>query len=242
MPTSKGMDSNQNKIFDSLDSILALAAAEARVPVLVMAKRHQDLAELEKIAGLVQVKHRYKVVPALAADLTKEQIRRLAAHEFVEHIEHDAEVRVLMDGANRWFGTAKARADFGVTGSRDGSESGFSRDDVVVAVIDTGIDASHVDLAGGKVIAFNDWVNGRTTAYDDHGHGTHVAGIVAGRGQGNAAYTGVAPGAALVGLKVLNANGSGTLSDVTAAVDWAVEHKAEYNIRIISTGLAEARR
>jgi serine protease AprX len=96
---------------------------------------------------------------------------------------------------------------------------------MVVAVIDTGIDSGHVDLAGGKVIAWNDWVNNRTTPYDDNGHGTHVSGIVAGTGAGNPAYKGVAPGAALIGLKVLNNAGSGSLSNVAAAVDWAVQHK-----------------
>lgn len=105
---------------------------------------------------------------------------------------------------------------------------------MVVAVIDTGIDPAHVDLDGGKVIAWNDWVNGRTTPYDDHGHGTHVAGIIAGTGEGNPAYMGVAPGAALVGLKVLNSSGSGALSNVAAAVDWAVTNKDTYNIRVIS--------
>lgn len=77
-------------------------------------------------------------------------------------------------------------------------------------------------------------MNNRSTAYDDHGHGTHVAGIVAGSGDGNPAYKGVAPGAALVGLKVLDRNGSGSLSNVTAAVDWAVTNKDLYNIRVIS--------
>jgi len=103
--------------------------------------------------------------------------------------------------------------------------------------IDIGIDAAHSDLDGGKVIAWRDWVNSRTNPYDDHGHGTHVAGIVAGTGEGNAAYRGVAPGAALIGLKVLGSNGSGSLSNVTAAVDWAVANKDLYNIRVISMSL-----
>ncbi|HWI52190.1 MAG TPA: S8 family serine peptidase [Symbiobacteriaceae bacterium] len=96
-----------------------------------------------------------------------------------------------------------------------------------------------MDLTGGKVIAWNDWVGSRTAPYDDNGHGTHVAGIVAGTGAGNPAYVGVAPGAALVGLKVLNGSGSGSLSNVTAAVDWAVAHRDDYNIRVISTNQTE---
>jgi serine protease AprX len=97
--------------------------------------------------------------------------------------------------------------------------------DIVIAVIDTGIDAAHADLNGGKVIGWRDWVNNRPSAYDDHGHGTHCAGIAAGTGASNPAYKGVAPGAALVGLKVLNSSGSGSLSNVAAAMDWAVTNK-----------------
>lgn len=102
---------------------------------------------------------------------------------------------------------------------------------------DIGIDANHADLDGGKVIGWRDWVQNRPAPYDDNGHGTHVAGIVAGTGDANATYKGVAPGAALIGLKVLDANGSGTLSNVTAAVDWAVANKSTYNIRVISMSL-----
>ena len=70
----------------------------------------------------------------------------------------------------------------GVTGDRDGA--GYSAQDVVVAVIDTGIDANHIDLDGGKVIAWHDWVQNRADPYDDNGHGTHVAGTIGGLDDG----------------------------------------------------------
>jgi serine protease AprX len=216
-------DANRDKVFDNLDPILARAADTEKIPVLIMARRPQDLDLLEQAVGPLEVKYRYTVVPAMAASVTKAQVEALAKESACRHIEYDAEVRIAMDGANRWFGAAQARADYGVTGAG-----------VVAAIIDTGIDANHVDLAGGKVIAWNDWVSGRTAPYDDNGHGTHVAGIVAGSGTANPNYIGVAPGAALIGLKVLNGSGSGSLSNVTAAVDWAVTNKDRYNIKIIS--------
>jgi len=235
-PMSSVMDRNNNKIYDSLEQILAQTRPTDKVPVLVMARSQEDVSDLEKVAAPLEVKFRYKVVPAFAASVTPDQVELLARQENVEHIEFDAPVYAVMDGANRWFGADKARTDFGVTGDRDGAAS-YSRNDIVVAVIDTGIDGNHVDLASGKIIAWQDWVNSRTTPYDDHGHGTHVAGIVAGAGVANPAYKGVAPGAALVGLKVLNSAGSGSLSNVAAAVDWAVENKDPYNIRVISLSL-----
>src|SRR5690606_17147010 len=142
-----------------------------------------------------------------------------------------------MQTANHWSGTEKARADFGITGDRDGNQNSYSKDDVVIAVIDTGIDANHVDLSGGKVSGWRDSVNNRTSPYDDQGHGTHVAGIAAGSGDGNAAYKGVAPGAALVGIKVLDRNGSGTMSNVIAGIDWAISNKDTYGIDIINMSL-----
>ncbi|HLO03309.1 MAG TPA: S8 family serine peptidase [Symbiobacteriaceae bacterium] len=230
-PTS--MDANQNKIFDSLDQLMGSVAA-APLPVMVLLN---SPAGIERLASLgVTVTQQYRILPAVAAQATPAQIRQMAALPEVRHVEHDAEVRINLDGANNGFGTAKARADFGVDGDRDGNPNGFSTGDIVVAVIDTGIDASHVDLAG-KVVGWHDWVANRSTPYDDHGHGTHVSGIIAGKGAGNPLYKGVAPGASLVGLKVLDSRGSGSLSNVTAAVDWAVANKETYHIRVISMSL-----
>ncbi|MFZ5817855.1 MAG: S8 family serine peptidase, partial [Bacillota bacterium] len=230
------VDRDGNKIFDDLDALLREVGPDEPVEVLVMTGGQAESRRLQA-EDEIEVRFRYDVVPALAATMTREQVLAYARRPEVVHIEHDAEVRVQMATASHWFGAAKARQDFAVTGDGDGSPGGYSPQDVVVAVIDTGIDAGHVDLSGGKVIAWQDFVNGRTDPYDDNGHGTHVAGIVAGTGTGAGAYRGVAPGAALIGLKVLDGNGSGSLSNVTAAVDWAVANKAAYNIRVISMSL-----
>ncbi|MBI2836567.1 MAG: S8 family peptidase [Chloroflexi bacterium] len=91
-----------------------------------------------------------------------------------------------------------------------------------VAIIDTGIEYTHPDLAGNYAGGY-DWVSDDTDPMDDNGHGTHVAGIV-GAVRGNGGVAGVAPGARLYGLKVLNASGSGYWSDVISALDWAVKN------------------
>ena len=106
-------------------------------------------------------------------------------------------------------------------------------------MIDTGIDATHLDLDGGKVIAWKDYVNIQPTPYDDNGHGTHVSGTIAGDGDGRAdhLYHGVAPAAGLIGLKVLNSAGSGSFSNVIAALDWIVANKATYGIEAANLSL-----
>ncbi|MHB8587013.1 MAG: S8 family peptidase [Thermoplasmatota archaeon] len=108
---------------------------------------------------------------------------------------------------------------------------------VRVAIIDTGIDPTHPDLAG-SVVAWHDFVNGQTTPYDDNGHGTHVAGILAGRGHLEldplsgyflTGETGVAPGADLIIAKAMNAQGLGTDTDVANAIRWCLDPDGDGN-------------
>ena len=108
---------------------------------------------------------------------------------------------------------------------------------VTVAVIDSGMDQTH-NAIKGRVLTTVDFTGG--DGVDTFGHGTHVAGIIAGN-QGLLAttkmYRGVASGAMLVNLRVLGADGSGNASDVIEAIDWAIDHKGAYNIRVINLSL-----
>jgi serine protease AprX len=233
-------DMNKNKLFDNLEEKLNKSNDDAKLPVIVVYNEAIDTTKkglVKNILGDITPKYEYEVIPGMALELTKGQINAISKLDFVQQIEYDMPVQATNDKATYWFGADEAIADFGVTGDRNGSATSYSSTDIVVAVIDTGIDAAHVDLNGGKVIGWKDYVNGRTTAYDDNGHGTHCASIATGEGEGNSLYRGVAPGAALVGVKVLDSAGSGDMSDVTAGIDWAVANKSTYGIRVISLSL-----
>jgi serine protease AprX len=111
-----------------------------------------------------------------------------------------------------------------------------------VAVIDTGI-SPHPDFVykRNRIIGFYDSLKRRTECYDDCGHGTHVAGILAGSGiasQGQ--YAGVAPECSILSVKVLNRRGNGKIADVLMGLSWVLENKEKYHIRIcnISVGTA----
>ena len=110
---------------------------------------------------------------------------------------------------------------------------------VGVAVIDSGIAPSQ-DLLG-RIAAFYDFTNGRSRpAYpsDEYGHGTHIAGLIAGSGQLSAStYRGVAPRVRLVGLKVLDEDGDGYTSDVVRAIEFVVANRAALGIDIINLSL-----
>ncbi|TCP52408.1 serine protease AprX [Tumebacillus sp. BK434] len=239
----KMVDSNKNKVFDDLESLLTSKASNEEINVIVRLNEKFAAHKLNKLKdeiGTFKTKHTYEhAYQGFAAALTKSQIEKLQKHPLIESIQYDAPVHKTMNTAPDSFGSRQAGIDFGLTGDRDGNETSYSSTDVVVAVIDTGIDGTHVDLDGGKILAFRDFVGPtpNPAPYDDDGHGTHVSGIIAGTGEGNSGYKGVAPGAGLVGIKVLDGNGSGTMADVDAGINWAIANKNTYGIKVINLSL-----
>ncbi len=133
------------------------------------------------------------------------------------------------------------------------ADTGYDGAGSAVAIIDTGIDGNHASLDDldddnstddPKIIAFYDPVNNPSLTngtevfpYDDQGHGSHCAGTTAGTGAPNYEHIGMAPQAFLVGVKVLDAGGSGSFATVMAGMEWTVENRYKYNIRGASMSL-----
>lgn len=240
-------DRNGNRIADSLEARLDRLGAGERVRVIVSLKRRPTAAAVRRLQaaiGALDVRASYSVVPAFAATVTRRQAEQLAARPGVSRVDADGVVHAFNDTSEASFGVTKARLD---APSLDGNCNGcdpaaYGPEDLVAAVVDTGIDATHVDLDGGKVLHFVDCMTATcvdAAPSDDEGHGTHVAATVAGDGDGAAdhRYQGVAPRAALVGVKVLDKNGSGSISTILAGIDWVVAHKADYGIEAMTLSL-----
>jgi serine protease AprX len=138
----------------------------------------------------------------------------------------------------RVFGTLeRTGATIGSTWVRE--NLGFDGTGVGVAIIDSGVASWHDDLGSDRVTRFADFVNFQPTAYDDYGHGTHVAGIIAGNGHDSEGRRrGIAPGATLLVEKVLDGAGQGYISNVIAAIDYAIANRAALNIRILNLSVA----
>jgi len=175
-----------------------------------------------------------------AATIPNASLTALANSASVAHIALDRLIVGAMERTGSTVGATAARQEFGLDGSGIG-----------VAVIDSGITPWHDDLTDGgntssqRVDRFVDFVGSSTTPSDEYGHGTHVAGIIAGNGfDSGGARSGIAPAARLIVLKVLDGSGHGRISDVIAALDYAVSHKAELNIRVanlsVATGVYES--
>lgn len=159
-------------------------------------------------AGESPVAHEYyRVFHGAAVALDDAEVARVRALPYVAAVHVDGEVEAYDDAVS---GSMPRAAMTRPTSGGDG---------IVVAVIDTGIDASHPALAG-KVAGGWDFVNDDDDPHDDHRHGTHVAGIIAASG---GEMTGVAPDVSLIAYKVLGADGRGATSLAVAAFERAVD-------------------
>ena len=173
------------------------------------------------------------IINGAVATLPNAAIAALASHPRVKYLSPDRVVLGVMERTGATVGATAARQEFGYDGAGVG-----------VAVIDSGA-AWHDDLSanGGpqRVVYFVDYVNGHKNTYDDHGHGTHVAGIIGGNGFDSAgARSGIAPAANLVVMKVLDKTGRGRVSDVIAALDHVVAIRSRFNIGVVNLSVAAA--
>ena len=158
-------------------------------------------------------------------------LAQLAESDAIEWISIDRIAVGATERTGATVGATQIRQQLGLDGAGIG-----------VAVIDSGI-AYHDDLADAagpqRVDRFVDFVANGATPYDDYGHGTHIAGIIAGNGHdSDGRRTGMAPAARLIVLKALDSAGNGRVSDVVAAIEYAVAHRDELNIRVINLSIA----
>ncbi|MBC7361174.1 MAG: peptidase S8 [Candidatus Aminicenantes bacterium] len=131
--------------------------------------------------------------------------------------------------------TGKARADIKITGTWD---YGKGDPNVLIAVLDTGVDYTHPDLANKVISTGRDFVNNDYDAFDDHWHGTHVAGIIAAETNNSEGIAGVAWNCRILPGKVISADGEGDYSWLIDALIWAADYTSgQAKVQVINMSL-----
>lgn len=202
-----------------------VGAAEEEKSVIIGFNEKQDMKMLEENGG--KIKYQYNTISAIAVTISEKELKKLEKHPNVAYIEEDVKVYVIADKLS--WGVDRIDADmvWGTDGVPDIDFGGNTGAGVKVAIIDTGIDEDHPDLQGNIAGGINYVFTSPTETLpndnwdDGHGHGTHVAGIVAAM-DNDIGVIGVAPQAQLYAVKVLSDSGAGSMSDVIAGIDWAV--------------------
>ena len=231
-------------------------ATNEPVPVIILA---DDPAAVIKALPATAGAELLPLIGGISATLTPDQIQAAAELPGVRDIQADDDVVGV--GWSEYLSFTNSAVGLGaVIPPYQGGPAGKG---VTVAILDSGID-DNVDLLDSsgrprllellglsgrsRLLAFKDFTTKiARKAYDDAGHGTFVAGLIAGNGassltpdQGGKAlrqYRGVAPQANIVSLKVLDRFGEGRKSNVIRAIDWAITNKSRYNIRVMNISL-----
>jgi len=236
--------------FDSqklLNDVKTMSKTERRAHVISVLKDFSRLSQEGVVADLNDLQRgetvkqvtTYWIANVVNCFATKEAISELAARSDISSIDYD-EYRILIDPEE----SKNAFIEEGTPGSREITWNvlkinaddvwalGFNGDGIIVSVIDTGVNYNHVDLADhvwtNPEYPYHgyDFVNNDNNPMDDHGHGTHCSGTVAGDGTAGS-LTGVAPEATIMCCKVLDAGGGGNESGVWAAIEFSVEQGAD---------------
>ncbi len=215
--------SGESKIDASLKKELSLASDE--IPFIMLFNQSQLPGRKEFQGVPLHMVRRYDIIPGVAVVGSPQTIRRLAREPWIKGLYPDGSVYVS--------GPVRSEDDFvgeSPTSMVNASyiwSQGINGSGITVAVLDSGINQNHPDLIG-KVVGEVNFVKDEETTNDLLGHGTMVAGIIAGSGEASGGkYVGVAPGARLLNVRVIDSEGDGRDSDIIAGIEWALNNGAD---------------
>jgi len=192
---------------------------ETQIPVIV--KYREGVVTARAFVAGASPRYHFGFFHGAAWNARPQEVANLAQAPEIEKIWLDLPVHIWQDQPVHSLNEAAISR----IGAPQVWNMGITGQGVKIAIVDTGIDPNHPDLAGRVAGGVN--LKGGSFA-DDNGHGTHVAGSAAGNGAASGGrYRGVAPGATLYAAKALDSEGNGLMSDVMAGVEWAVAQHAQ---------------
>ena len=229
----KRSDLHANKISPRLNGSKHKPEETVEVIVTLNGQRSSGLNAFLSKRGVRQ-RREMKKLNNFSLSLPFRLIGELAAFPEVSHIASNEVVRSF-GHVTRTTGAEAGQAVVSAAdrGSVDGSGIG-------IAILDSGIDANHAQFSssgtGPRIIASVD-LTGENRTDDPYGHGTFVAAAAAGGAAAGAENTGIAPGASLINVRVLNSSGEGSVETVLAGLDWVAANARQYNIRVVNLSL-----
>jgi len=244
--TETTVDRNQNKIGDMVELHMdnpIFLDEDNTLPLIIDYYYTPGEEDIDVLERTVDYEHQFILhgIDALAGRVPVTELLTLREIPGVVMIELDGILTIANNDARIGHGVDVTFA-----------ETGYDGAGTTVAIIDTGLDGNHTslddqdddpDTYDPKILGFYDAVNspddtsGNIFPFDDQGHGSHCGGTTAGTGAPTYEHPGMAPQAHLVGVKVLDAGGSGSFAGVMAGMQWTIDTMHQYNTRIASMSL-----
>ncbi len=209
--------------------VLLIPAIDAKSVIIGFNENiDQNIINEHGIANYTQ----YKIINAISADIPESVSEKLKKNPKIKYVEEDAQVQIVGEPIQPQPPQIPQQITWGIARVKAPEAwNNSTGKNVKIAVLDTGIGDSHPDIVvSGGINLVGKSKNKKWN--DDNGHGTHVAGIIAARNN-SIGVIGVAPDAQLYAVKVLDAYGSGYISDVIEGIDWAVQN----NMDVVSMSL-----
>ena len=224
------------KLDTHLQTLVKQQAAETVVNVIVQTHGEETAVEslIQQLGGTVT--KALPIIDGFAAQMPQQAVTRLAAAPAIKHIHFDAPV-VSTSHNTPSTPIPNPQAHINNIGVDQVWAKGVDGTGITVAVVDSGIQGSF--LGANSVISWYDVVDGTTA--DMHGHGTFMAGVIgSGQKDANNKPIGIAPGVRLVNVRVLDAQGKGSYSQVLDGLNWVLANRSKTNprIRVVNLSIA----
>lgn len=230
------------RVHPSLVQAAATATASAGLPVIIRAGVDYQAAVRAVVQAGGEITGNWPLIGSLAATLTPAQLGSVLRSGTVSYVYADALVVPTGQSGDGGEGGREHAYPWSVKADVVWNTYGIQGGKFTVAVVDSGF-SDNGDIGGGRVRAMLNFSSRSASNSDAYGHGSHVAGIIAGNGsQSSGQYIGVAPRQELVSLKVSGDDGSLLESDVINALQWLYKNRTKYSIRVVNISFRAAER
>jgi serine protease AprX len=229
---------------------MPVTASAQQSSFIVQAASSELAAKLVTAHGGV-ITSTFDIINAVAATLSTDEVAQLRQEKDISAITPNGAVKMSDDVTSAALSSSSDKnnknvpaTDYpNVTGADKVWAQGVTGDGVTVAILDTGMGeltqlTKTTENRPGRIVAWKDFIEKSKNPRDPNGHGSHVAGIIANSEKGeDGEWNGMAPDVNLVGVRVLNEQGAGTYETVISGLQWVIENKERYDIRVVNLSL-----